>query len=189
MDAISQLIHQLEDQPQWQAQRQFRQVSDCWPRVVGTAVATQTQPVRIVQGVLFVAVASSTWGQTLTFERLRILEKLNPLVKPPIRDIRFSTGEWFRRPKAQRQGNRSATSETAVLLRSHPSYCPPAVPGSGSPSVPKTAAAAFQNWANRCQQEARHQAQCPRCSCPCPRGELQRWSVCSLCAAKAWQLR
>ncbi|HEY9735085.1 MAG TPA: DciA family protein [Trichocoleus sp.] len=195
LDALGQVIRQLENQPQWHGQRQFRRVLDCWPRVVGPSVAVQTQPVRIAQGVLFVAVINSTWGQTLTFERLRILEKLNALIAPPLNDIRFSTADWFRRSPNQRGQNRSEDpeqSEVSGLVRSHPSYLPPdptAIPVEKSPSSPPpdTALEAFQRWAQQRQQATRHQAHCPQCSCPCPSGELKRWSVCSLCAVKAWQ--
>ncbi|MBD0334148.1 MAG: DUF721 domain-containing protein [Cyanobacteria bacterium Co-bin13] len=185
LDALGQLINQLEAQPQWRRQGQFRRIQDCWPRVVGPSVAAQTQPVRIDQGVLFVAVANATWSQTLTFERLRIIEKLNALVTPPIQDIRFSTGDWFRRPRDQRE--RSGADEEG--LRSHPSYLAQAMPPVAPVPFPKTALEAFQQWADRRQAEARRQAQCPRCSCPCPEGELKRWSMCSLCIAKGWQAR
>jgi predicted nucleic acid-binding Zn ribbon protein len=188
LDALGQLINQLEAQPQWRRQGQFRRVLSCWPGVVGASVAAQTQPVRIEQGTLFVAVANPTWGQTLTFERPRILDKLNQVVKPPIQDIRFSTGDWFRRSRDQRE---RGTAGESVLdlegLRSHPSYLATAARQASPQQLPKTALEAFQDWASRRQREAQHQPQCPDCHCPCPMGELKRWSRCSLCAAKAWQ--
>ncbi|HEY9760971.1 MAG TPA: DUF721 domain-containing protein, partial [Trichocoleus sp.] len=182
LDALGHLFHKFESQPQWRSQRQFRQVLDAWPQVVGASVLPQTQPVRIAQEVLFVAVASPTWGQTLTFERLRILEKLNATVSPPLKDIRFSTGDWFRRGQA----NRDRTTPDEAALRSHPSFSTfPAQPESSASTPPQTAVEAFQQWAQRHQQATRQQVLCPRCTCPAPAGELKRWGVCSLCAAKS----
>lgn len=184
LDALGHLFHKFEGQPQWRNQRQFRQVLEAWPQVVGASVAPQTQPVRITQEVLFVAVASPTWGQTLTFERLRILEKLNAIVSPSLKDIRFSTGDWFRRT----QTDRDRTSVDEAALRSHPSFV--TFPAQSEPTAPpQTAVEAFQQWAQRQQQATRQQGQCPRCACPTPMGELKRWRMCSLCAAKSWQPR
>jgi predicted nucleic acid-binding Zn ribbon protein len=194
LDALQQLIDRFERQPQWQTQRQFRQVLTHWGSTVGASVAAQTQPVRIDQGVLQVAVTNAAWGQTLLFERQRILTKLNDSVTPSLKDIRFSTGDWFRRPRAQRQ----AASEDSAELRSHPSYLPlpldqagGAAADSAQPALPRpgSARAAFEQWAVRHQQLTQHQPQCPSCHSPCPPGELQRWSVCSLCAAKTWRSR
>lgn len=186
LDALDHLFNRFESQPQWRNQRQFRQVLNAWPQVVGASVVPQTQPVRIAQEVLFVAVASPTWGQTLTFERLRILEKLNAVVSPPIKDIRFSTGDWFRRSQTNR--DRSTLDEAA--LRSHPSFFTfPAPSQAPVPAPPQTALEAFQQWAQRQQQSTRQQTLCPHCSCPAPSGELKRWGMCSLCAAKSWQPR
>jgi predicted nucleic acid-binding Zn ribbon protein len=28
---------------------------------------------------------------------------------------------------------------------------------------------------------------CPQCQCPTPPGELERWSVCAVCATQRWQ--
>lgn len=194
LDALQQLIDRFERQPQWQTQRQFRQVLIHWGQTVGTSVAAQTQPVRIDQGVLQVAVTNAAWGQTLLFERQRILTKLNGSVTPPLKDIRFSTGDWFRRPRAQRQ----AAPVDSAELRAHPSYLPlPSGQGDlrATDSVqsalprPGSALTAFEQWAARHQQLTQHQPQCPCCHSPCPPGELQRWSVCSLCAAKTWRSR
>lgn len=193
LDALGQVFQQLENQPAWHGQRQFRRILDYWPQAVGTSVAAQTQPVRVAQGVLFVAVTNPTWGQTLSFERLRILEKLNSRITPPLKDIRFSTADWFRRSPGQRGDKRfdgAEQSEVAALIRAHPSYlpsAPQAIAQDPRLESPQTAFEAFQRWAQRRQQATRHQDCCPQCGCPCPAGELKRWSVCSLCAVKAWQ--
>lgn len=182
LDNISQLLHQLEQQPTWKKHQQFRQVLKGWVQAVGPVVACQTQPVRLEKGMLYVTAANPVWAQTLMFERLRILAKLNATVNPPLTDIRFSSGDWFGRSSPLSQGMFGA----GVRLENHPSFTTrtEAVPT----SRPKTALEAFQQWAKRHQAEAQRQPRCPRCTCPCPPGELQRWTVCCFCATKSWQV-
>ncbi|MGA7933784.1 MAG: hypothetical protein WCA35_09575, partial [Kovacikia sp.] len=45
---------------------------------------------------------------------------------------------------------------------------------------------AFQNWAQRVRSRSQNLPLCAHCSCPTPPGELERWEVCALCAAKRW---
>ncbi|WP_254567846.1 DUF721 domain-containing protein [Oscillatoria sp. HE19RPO] len=44
----------------------------------------------------------------------------------------------------------------------------------------------FQRWAQGVQARSQGLPLCPHCGCPTPPGELDRWSVCALCAAKQW---
>lgn len=181
LDALGKLVQKLERQPRWRGQQQFRQVLDSWSDVVGEGVDRQTVPVRIDnRQVLYVAVSSPTWAQTLSFERLRILEKLNAQVQPSLQDIRFSTGDWYRRPAPKR----SAYQPDEEALQAHPSFLPPSDHSPASLSAPQTADDAFQQWAARIRAAARQQPLCPVCQCPCPPGELQRWSMCSLCVTR-----
>lgn len=48
-----------------------------WPEVVGQAVSSRAQPVRIINGVLTVAVSSGPWMQELSFLKGMMKEKLN----------------------------------------------------------------------------------------------------------------
>lgn len=48
-----------------------------WPDVVGQAVASRAQPLRIINGTLTVAVSSGPWMQELTFLKTMMQEKLN----------------------------------------------------------------------------------------------------------------
>ena len=48
-----------------------------WPEVVGQAVASRAQPLRIINGTLTVAVSSGPWMQELTFLKTMMQEKLN----------------------------------------------------------------------------------------------------------------
>jgi hypothetical protein len=48
-----------------------------WPDVVGPTVASRAQPVRIIKGILTVAVSSAPWMQELRFHTGMMKEKLN----------------------------------------------------------------------------------------------------------------
>ncbi|MFA7061227.1 MAG: DUF721 domain-containing protein [Pedobacter sp.] len=48
-----------------------------WPEVVGQAVASRAQPLRIINGTLTVVVSSGPWMQELTFLKAMMQEKLN----------------------------------------------------------------------------------------------------------------
>ena len=180
LEGLSGLIKGLENQDSWQAQRQFRLVLQHWPKAVGFAVARQTRPVSIHRLELYVATATPVWAQTLTYERFKILKKLNRYQPAPIKNIRFSTAQWA--PTA----DESAQQSTLSPMRSqHPSYTGQTTqPTLHTPTTPLEA---FEQWAHTIQQMQSHQALCSECRCRCPQGELDRWSVCALCASKRWQ--
>ena len=48
-----------------------------WPEVVGPAISSRARPLRIINGILTVAVSSGPWMQELTFLKGMIREKLN----------------------------------------------------------------------------------------------------------------
>ncbi|KGF71389.1 hypothetical protein DO97_21460 [Neosynechococcus sphagnicola sy1] len=168
---------------QWQSQQprqqQFQHLVKVWPGVVGAVVAAQTRPISIYQGTLRVATASAAWAQNLTFERRRILIKLNTLLTIPVEDIRFTPGQWQQSPKL-----RTATQPSINPWADHPSQIPVVPPRLPTPSVaPQTA---FQHWATVMRARSQSLPLCPHCHAPCPPGELERWGRCSLCAAKQW---
>jgi predicted nucleic acid-binding Zn ribbon protein len=177
--SLQQVLGVLEKHDRWQKRQQFRQLVVCWTEVVGHAVSVQTRPLYIQRQVLQVATSNSAWAQNLAFERYRILEKLNARLPYPITDIRFSTAQWQsseqRHPKS---------SESSILWQNHPSQIstPPA-PHSPTPPA-NDPQSAFQQWATQVRNRSRHLPPCPVCHSPTPPGELQRWSVCALCAAK-----
>lgn len=177
MEALGQLIQELEKRPRWRTQGQLRQILACWSAVVGPSVAQHTVPVKLSRQVLHVAVSNGTWAQTLMFERLRILEKLNAHLSSGLEDIRFSPGDWWRRP----QRPQPAASLQAAL-QSHPCYSPSV--GAQGKIRTDSLEMAFQWWTEYHRRWACQQPLCPDCRCHCPMGELQRWQKCSICAAK-----
>jgi hypothetical protein len=113
MESIQQLIGHLERNPQWQAQAQFRRIVALWPTVVGPAVSQHSRPTGLQQQVLQVAVSSAAWAQTLTLERLTILQKLRdrlPADSQP-RDLRFSPGRWASAPQGIPLGQLGADAQ------------------------------------------------------------------------------
>jgi predicted nucleic acid-binding Zn ribbon protein len=179
--SVNHILGSIENQETWQGRRQFQQLVACWGQVVGVAVAAQTRPLSIQRQVLQVAASSSVWAQNLAFERRRILAKLNAQLPLSLTDIRFSTAQWQSQPLEDPQ------MDAAVIWRDHPSRV------GQSPTQAKwtslkmdTPEAAFQGWAEMVQQRSHHLPLCPTCRCPTPPGELERWSTCSLCAAKRW---
>ncbi|MBX2861943.1 MAG: DUF721 domain-containing protein [Leptolyngbyaceae cyanobacterium MAG.088] len=175
------LITDIETQPGWQTRRQFAQVSEYWPKVVGYAVAKQTKPASIQRHILYVTVANASWVQTLTLERRRILHKLNRLISNPLNDIRFSSAQWHTKPIRR-------TQPVSDLLKDHPSYI-------GETDITKaynqpattTPEDAFARWATIKKQQQKRQELCPECQCSCPPGEIARWTMCALCITKTWQ--
>lgn len=178
--SVQQVFESLEQQAVWQAHQQFQQLLAHWSRAVGLAVAAQTRPLKIRQQVLYVATSSAAWCQTLTFERQRILAKLNPLLPEPLVDIRFSTAQWHQ------QGQPHSERQKTDIWHDHPSRI--AANSALLPQQvlqpPADSIAAFENWAKLVKRRSQHLPPCPGCNCPTPEGELQRWSVCACCAAK-----
>jgi predicted nucleic acid-binding Zn ribbon protein len=186
LQSLHRLLNSIEGRKQWQSRQQFRQLLNQWPQLVGEAVAAQTRPVSIQQHSLNVATASSAWAQNLMFERHRLMQKINAQLGLQLQDIRFSTAQWSTAAPI----NYSET-ESLQIWQQHPSrvdvshanqdnIAQSAPPQSSDPQ------AAFTKWADAVRVRSQHLPLCPQCQCPTPTGELQRWSVCALCAAKQW---
>jgi|UPI00037A8675 predicted nucleic acid-binding Zn ribbon protein len=156
----------------------------CWPEIVGVAIAAHTRPLFIKRNVLYVATSSAAWAQNLTFERQQLLAKLNAILPAPLSDIRFSTASWYSTPKIDNQQQQPSICE-------HPSYAgqdKTSTPGHRPSSFPNVRTA-FANWAKSVQQRSHRFPLCPLCHCRAPAGELQRWGMCYLCAAKQFSQR
>ncbi|MEM7554267.1 MAG: DciA family protein [Cyanobacteria bacterium P01_A01_bin.84] len=156
----------------------FLRLFSCWEEIVGSAIATHTQPLSIQRNVLWVATSSSVWSQNLTFKRRDLLNKLNKFLTLDLDDIRFSTSGW--------QHEKNSSQDTKKLLLSqHPSYI-----ASFQKDDPKVAnftkdpKITFASWANTIRMRSRNLPLCDRCQSPTPDGEIQRWGCCRICAAK-----
>jgi Zn-ribbon-containing, possibly RNA-binding protein and truncated derivatives len=61
-----------------------------WESVVGERIAQMTTATRILQGVLFVHVKTSTWRNELTLRKKEIIDKLNIVIGTNVvKDIKF----------------------------------------------------------------------------------------------------
>ncbi|NMG11427.1 DciA family protein [Brasilonema sp. UFV-L1] len=175
--SVNDILGVLAAQTKWQEQP-FQRLLTCWTEVVGAATAAHTQPLSLQRDVLRVATSSAVWAQNLTFGRQRLILKLNEKLSIGLRDIHFSTAGW-RRPQNDRK------EQQTISLREHPSYVGDEIKIDDD-VTPKAvdANAAFQNWAKTVQARSHNLPLCPLCDCPTPPGELQRWGVCCVCAAK-----
>jgi predicted nucleic acid-binding Zn ribbon protein len=177
LKSVNDILGVLEIQTKFEEQP-FQRLLQCWSEVVGSVIASHARPLSIQRDVLWVATSSAAWAQNLTFERQRLLLKLNQKLDTTLVDIRFSTAGW------QRPKDSPKHSETA-LPQNHPSYLGSSlnIPRNVTPP-PNNPNAAFGDWAKSIQARSRNLPLCPMCQCPTPGGELQRWNVCALCSAK-----
>ena len=189
--SVNDILSVLEVQAKFQEQP-FQSLLKFWTEVVGAVIAAHTQPLSIQREVLRVATSSAAWAQNLTFQRQQLLLKLNEKLPTPLVDIRFSTAGW------QRPQDTISKQQTPVSSQ-HPSYLgdeekslqgllPESNSGMriGGDVTPTTGNvnSVFKHWAKTVQARSHDLPLCPQCHCPTPPGELQRWRVCSLCAAK-----
>lgn len=158
-----------------------------WQEVVGVKVARETRPLSIRRHVLWVATSSTAWSQNLTFGRYAILlklnQRLNQLQIPALTDIRFSTAQWNEIAQNQTQETFSCQKHP----QKHPSYLGESTNLKHTSQITQPVVSVkmvFENWSRTKQVQDRHLPLCPQCHCPSPPGELERWSICSPCAAK-----
>jgi predicted nucleic acid-binding Zn ribbon protein len=182
-NSLDHILGVLGNQTLGQKQRDYQQLVEAWAKAVGPKINQQTRVLAVERGVLTVATSSSAWAQTLMFERRRILQRLNLGRKEAIADIRFSPRDW-----SKSNLECPDLADQALLWQDHPSRV---VPSSSEAEVPvdspkQDPQGAFARWAARVQARSLGLPSCPNCGCPTPSGELERWSVCALCAPKQW---
>ncbi|MEB3825899.1 DUF721 domain-containing protein [Phormidium sp. CCY1219] len=184
--SLNDILGPLARQTLGEKQQDYQRLVESWNQAVGPKIAPHTRPLVVDRGVLKVATSSAAWAQTLTFERRRILQRLNRGRTRPIADIRFSPRDWL---KGSETPLSSAQTER-IVWQQHPSRL--SDPDSTQPPEPENSEtpgnndplSAFDRWAFRLQARSRSLPLCPHCSCPTPPGELERWSVCALCATQ-----
>lgn len=184
--SLEQVLGTFEQQRQWQKPQQLQSLLRIWPEVVGEAVAAHTRPQKIQRSTLLVATSSAVWAQNLSFERHRILAKLQTRLSIPIRDIHFSSAAWYHSLSA---GQQLGSEQEMTAWKQHPSQLPPVLKFPSSQSSLHTKPnlrVATQHWRQRMQTRSHTLPACPDCGCPTPPGELQRWGICAFCASKHW---
>jgi predicted nucleic acid-binding Zn ribbon protein len=191
LSGLSHILHNIQSRTSWQQRCQYLLVVEHWAAIVGESVAQQSSPIGIHQNVLQVAVSNSIWSQALTFERLRILTKINDMMAKlspqrnsqdaiKIVDIHFSTAKWATRQQTLSLAKLSNTE--------HPSYLPEIKNSSASPTPlqplppPENAREAFERWQKIMKLRSPQMPRCPQCDRPTMKGELTRWQMCRVCA-------
>lgn len=182
LSSLGGVLGTLEQQYTTPARKQYQQLLSQWEKVVGHPVALQTRPLGIRQGVLSVATASAAWAQNLVFERQRILTKLNDTLSLSLTDIRFSSAQWHTTFTPPVPG----ADTTTQLWQQHPSRLQLELKTKRTHLVTgvQNPQQAFAQWEQLMRSRTQHLTHCPQCQCPTPLGELERWGICSLCAAK-----
>ncbi|GAX36960.1 DUF721 domain-containing protein [Nodularia sp. NIES-3585] len=176
LKSVNDILGVLKQQAKWQ-EHPFERLLQLWPDIVGTVAATHTRPLSIQRDVLRVATSSAAWAQNMTFGRTALLLKLNQKLSEPLVDIRFSTKDWQPRP--------DYLQEKTVIPQEHPSYLGNVnISRTQVTPTQKSANTAFESWAKTMQARSHGLPLCPQCQSPTPPGELQRWQVCCVCAAK-----
>lgn len=174
---LESILGAIEPHYQSSERQQLQRILEIWTTLVSAAIATHTQPVTIQRNILEVATASPVWTQTLVFERPVILKEIRDRLSIELSDIRFSTVQW-RPPQAE-------TPIEPDPWQSHPSRLPDRTLETETQlALFSNAKTAFDRWALLIQSRAQHLPLCPECGSPTPPGELQRWSVCAICAAQ-----
>ncbi|MEB3343656.1 DciA family protein [Okeania sp.] len=162
------------------AQQDFQKLREYWEEVLG-AMASQTQPLYIERGVLYVATSSAALSQELSFRVPQLLPKLNHFLSIPLDNIRFSAAQWHTHFPLS-QDNQTEKND----WQQHPSMIPQLTKTSLVDTTPtnQNPQTTFPNWAKAIQKRSQGLPLCPQCQSPTPPGEIQRWSVCAICATK-----
>lgn len=176
-EGLQAILGGIEPHYQSHERQQLQRIVGIWHELVNESIAKNTQPTAIQRNVLEVATSSPVWTQTLVFERPRLLKKIRERLSIDLSDVRFSTVQW-RPPQPE-------TPVESDPWQSHPSRI------QEQSSEVQTQLALFSNakssfdrWSSIVQSRAQHLPLCPECHSPTPPGELDRWSVCAICAAK-----
>jgi predicted nucleic acid-binding Zn ribbon protein len=175
LKSVNDIVRILAQRSHWQ-EPPITRLLKLWPEIVGAGVASYTRPLSIQRHVLWVATASAAWAQNLTFERKTILAKVNQKLDAALVDIRFSSAEW-------QQSTVKGQQKPVFSPQEHPSYTSISAETEDEFTLEGTGSA-FEGWAKVVKRRSQGLPLCPRCECPTPPGELQRWGVCSICAAK-----
>ncbi len=168
----------VEQQPSWEQVREYKKLLAIWLNIVGEKIAHHSRPTAIDRQVLYVATSSAAWAQNLSLQRHQMLKKLNEFFTEPIVDIRFSSARWY----TNSQG--AIADLPAETMANHPSIVPLKAIESEVP-ISDNLQEVFAHWLRHLQKRTEELPSCPRCHCPTPPGELQRYSMCVYCATSS----
>lgn len=125
LQTLDRILTHVTAQPSWKGRWLFQRLQTLWPALVGPSVMQHTHPIAIQRQILQVATSTPSWSQTLSFERVRLLRKINQhpdLQSLNLRDIHFSTAQW---EQWQRLLPQIATLQEQAHWQNHPSRLMP----------------------------------------------------------------
>jgi len=202
LNALSSLIVAMRPSFRSPEQQQLDTITKVWMIAVGESIAVQTRPIRYERHSLTIAVRQGIWAQQLTAQTHQILQRLRPQLPPAltIKTLRFRVAPQFYRDLSQTP--KLVTSQTPIPPAPHPSHWPIEPLDQGAPHSlnphPKvkpevesetgnTLHQVVDRWRLRLDQRSPNLEICPRCHCPTPPAELDRWQMCALCATTLFQ--
>lgn len=190
-DDLKKVLIAVENQPGWEAQRQFRRVREIWYEVVGEKYIPHTRPLYISRQVLWVATSSSVWSQNLTLKRYGLLKKLNSRLVNSLEDLRFSPAQWHHNKLTQKttvststditHSSKVSTGNTELITEKNCDVNQDLQNRNSDPQI------AWQSLKTSLRQSSQTFPHCPQCDSPTPPKELQNWGVCALCANYQWR--
>ncbi|MCC5899284.1 MAG: DUF721 domain-containing protein [Phormidium sp. BM_Day4_Bin.17] len=183
-ESLNQILRSIPGPVVAPEQGQLEQLLALWPSIVGQKAARFSRPTRLSQGILQVATANAVWAQHLTFQRRQVLKRLNAQLNEPLEDIRLSPRLWH-------QETQTPDPNPEYQLSDHPSVWNDPTKTSSAPAGRETASPsaspqlAFEALLRKLAARTHDSSICPVCHCPTPIGELDRWSVCAVCAVSS----
>ncbi len=86
----------------WEKQVDLYSLFSKWDQIVDKVTAEHARPLKIVRGVFWVEVDTSSWIHQLQFEKLHILEKLNAELEfSKLQDVKFTIAAKTKAPDNQ----------------------------------------------------------------------------------------
>ena len=192
--SLDQILTKLEQQPEWEKYREYRQLLTCWNQTVSPNIAENTRPLYISRQVLWVATSSAARAQELSFQRYTLLKKLNHQLPYTLKDIRFSSSQWHQKTQSENiQPTLFNLSNKQKAKINHRNFRvvddeikKKREKSAQISSSPTEARAAAERWLKNIKQNQSSYISCPNCHSPTPKGEIERWNLCYLCVAQKW---
>lgn len=172
LERVLESLRILERSP---TQQQLQILNKSWLELLGQ-FADYSCPITIERHTLYVATVSPTLAQELTLQSMDILKKVNQLLPTPVEKIHFSTAQWQKKTLATIRQDLTESIHPSSLLLPQPRNTTEKLTKPNKHVLEQ-----FQRWRNILQQISNGLPLCPKCQAPTPPGELERWSVCSIC--------
>lgn len=188
LSSLDQLLQRILAQPQWEKQRRFHELANCWYQIIPPRIAQNTRPYCLKEDTLFISTSSFSWSQNLSLQRYSLLQKINHRVSQPIKALSFSSARWYPYTESNhltKQVDDNKIHPSIITNQDNLTEIMEKRSPSNLPSNPSTnPQSALQEWFNHIQQKNQSYPSCPNCQALTPQGEIDRWGVCACCFAQ-----